>query len=93
MGNHKEWPYCELVGTNCIAHTLASHVGGDILALLFEFVRNRQDWSELTLRPDNDGFLYRLEGARGVTERSGVGETLTPVEIGGLPIKKMGFGD
>ena len=84
MSERREWPYCESVLNECVAHTLVSNVGGDILSLLIEFVSNPNSGSELTLKRDEGGFSFPLVGTASESRRFGVGETLSPQEIGTL---------
>ncbi len=68
-----EWPYCEALKGECIAHEVSEKVGQNLLSQFLAFVRRSEDGSRLMLQRNRDNFTIQVTGS----VKRGVGDMLS----------------
>ncbi len=62
-GSRKEWPYCEFLDAQCLAHSLAQRLGTQPLTRLLTFSVGAEPGARLTLQRNQGGFTVQVTDA------------------------------
>ncbi len=59
----KDWPYCEFLDAQCLAHSLAQQLGTQPFTRLLNFVSMAEPGARLTLQRNHGGFTVQVTNA------------------------------
>ncbi len=62
-GSRKDWPYCEFLDAQCLAHFLAQRLGTQSLTRLLTFSVKAEPGARLTLQRNQTGFTVQITNA------------------------------
>ncbi len=58
-----EWPYCDIVGGNCLGYDMSQRTGRITFDELLAFIWTAEEGARLTLQKNRDGFSLQVTGA------------------------------